>query len=427
MTDQPLPASLEAERAVLGAVLLDNRKYGEARGLTMEYFSLESHRKVFGCIAELLDVDQSQADVVTLVEKLKSRNELESVKGAAFVSSLTEGVPQRASIQHHVDILISKYQSRKLIYAAQLAIERAYDQADKPEDILADLQENTLRISSSNPQTDTNIFLPAHAFVNQIREDIDWRVERIIETGTSGFIQAPPGSAKSFLAAQLAVSLASGERFFGMKVKQSRVALVSREDHSGTTASRIRRIEIGMGIDPGWTHVGDNLWVSTRAQVKHLMLDNPHDLATLIKNLQRQKTEFLILDVLAVLHGADENDNTEMRSVLKRVETIRDEVGCDVCIIHHSKKNPEGGARLKDLGRGASSIGGFAEFIIGLEDVDEDQHVRQMKFFTKAAESYWPFYWHIRDDINNSVILERTEYEPPKSNIRSRAERAMGR
>lgn len=139
MSDQPLPASLEAERAVLGAILLDNRKYGEARTLTTEYFSLEAHRRIFARIAELIDVDQSQADIVLMSEQLRKNQQLESVGGVAYLASLTDGVAVRTSIQHYVDLLVSKYQSRRIIELANSAMMRAYEQADKPEDILSDL------------------------------------------------------------------------------------------------------------------------------------------------------------------------------------------------------------------------------------------------------------------------------------------------
>ncbi len=92
---QGLPANLAAERAILGAVLLDNRHYWEAAGrIDATDFSLDAHRRIFTRIGELLHSEQS-VDIVTIAEQLQGNKELSVIGGAAYLASLTEGLPQR--------------------------------------------------------------------------------------------------------------------------------------------------------------------------------------------------------------------------------------------------------------------------------------------------------------------------------------------
>lgn len=205
----------------------------------------------------------------------------------------------------------------------------------------------------------------------------------------------------------------------GQKVSEpTRVALVSREDGSSLTARRLKRAMIGRGLDPEDPIWESNLLVNTRAQSGSLMLDNEDELVELIRVLKAKRIEFCILDVLNVLHDADENDNTEMRRVLTKVSQIRKEVGCQICIVHHSVKDWDDSLTLSRLARGSSAIAGFAEFIIGIGMVDEALQVRQMRFETKSAEPLSTFFWRIFDQSNGGVSLARTEYEKKANGIK---------
>lgn len=268
---------------------------------------------------------------------------------------------------------------------------------------------------------DDGLLISAPKFIRHVPAVIDWKVEGLIEKGTSGFIIALPKSGKSFATVCMAVALAGGGEWLGFRVSEpTRVALVSREDAPGLTARRLRRAMIGMGYDvddPIWD---TNLMVNTRNQSKTLMLDDDEQLSGMIFEMKQKKIEFCILDVLNVLHDADENDNTEMRKVLTRVSQIRSEVGCQICVVHHSVKDWDDTKTLSQLARGSSAIAGFAEFIVGIRMVDEDLQVRQMRFETKSDRPQPSIYWKIRDK-EAGVLLERVEdYEPKKTAGRSR-------
>jgi replicative DNA helicase len=145
--DRGLPASVEAERSILGAILLDNHAFNEAaEKLRAEDFSLDSHRRIYGRMSELID-GQRAVDIVTLAEELARRKEVESVGGVAYLASLTEGLPRRPSIEEYVRIVKDKSLSRQLITICGGAITRAIDQSEEALVVLDAAESGLLEVS----------------------------------------------------------------------------------------------------------------------------------------------------------------------------------------------------------------------------------------------------------------------------------------
>ena len=127
INDRILPASPEAERAILGAILLDSHAYFEAaQSLSPDDFSLDANRRVYRQMLEL-GAANAPIDLITLNEKLRRRKELDAIGGDAYTASLLDGTPDRPSIAHYVLIVKEKAQLRALIFAAQAVIARAAD------------------------------------------------------------------------------------------------------------------------------------------------------------------------------------------------------------------------------------------------------------------------------------------------------------
>ena len=135
-----LPANVEAERSILGAILLDNFAYNEAaEHLRAEDFSLDSHRRIYSRMVELAESSRP-IDMITLVEELDRHKELQSIGDAAYISGLLDGVPDRPSIEHYIKIVRDKALLRGLIHASNSAIARASEQSEPAEDVLNDAE-----------------------------------------------------------------------------------------------------------------------------------------------------------------------------------------------------------------------------------------------------------------------------------------------
>jgi len=135
-SDSGLPSNVDAERTILGAILLENQALSEAEEkLTAEDFSLDSHRRIYQRMTELGGEGRA-VDLVTLAHELARYKEIESVGGVAYLASLTEGLPRRPIIEEYIRIVKDKSLLRQLMLICSAAIARAADQSETALDVL---------------------------------------------------------------------------------------------------------------------------------------------------------------------------------------------------------------------------------------------------------------------------------------------------
>src|SRR5579859_830627 len=128
--DQGLPANIDAEKTILGAILLDNAAHSEAsEKIDADDFSLDSHRRIFLRMTDLMN-SQRPVDIVTLAEELAKNKEVESVGGVAYLASLTEGLPRRPVIEEYVRIVKDKSLLRRIMAVGATIVARAADQSE---------------------------------------------------------------------------------------------------------------------------------------------------------------------------------------------------------------------------------------------------------------------------------------------------------
>jgi hypothetical protein len=415
-------ASVDSERAALGSVLLDNRHLSELLAhIRDDEFSLSSHREIRRVMASL-NAQKRAVDLTTVVEELQRTGKLESVGGPDCVSELIMGVPERPNIETYLRNIREAARTRTL-HAALSSASVALEQGESFDEVLFRLQEKQEALARAQTSR-KNLFLSAPQFIAQAPQSIDWLVEGVIERGANGFFSAVPKGGKSWAAIDLAVSLALGCSWLGFNVPAPvKVALVSREDNPSLTAWRIKRLFAGKSCAvPGLIDV--NLHVNSRRQSAELMLDSREQMAQLMAELNTLRPQFAIFDVFNVLHAADENDNQEMRSVLRQLSLIQSEIGCGVGVVHHYNKSDQGS--MTQRLRGSSAIAGWAEWLIGISIADEETKTRKMEFELKAAEPPNAVYYRIESNPEVSR-LERVSYHAEHRSCRegSAAERLM--
>jgi len=252
-----LPASAEAERSILGAILLDNRAFNEAAEyLRPEDFSLDSHRRIY---ARMMDLTESArpVDPVLLVEELDRHRELEAIGDYAYISSLLDGVPDRPSIAHYVRIVKEKAQLRGLISTAQVAIARALD-GEKPSEIAGGLLQAVLDVEG---QAQMNHALTGHDFMPEVLRDMELEAQSgglvglatglaTLDVVTGGLrkgelivLGALPGAGKTALACQIIAANAGAGHGVGVfSLEMSRWDLGRRflSTVTSVSASKIR-------------------------------------------------------------------------------------------------------------------------------------------------------------------------------------------
>ena len=144
-----LPANIDAEKTILGAILLDNASHAEAAEvLTSDDFSLDSHRRIYLRMSELMDTARA-VDIVTLANELAKYKEVEAVGGVAYLASLTEGLPRRPVIEDYIRIVKDRSLLRRLMGICSAAIAKAADQSEDAIGILDSTESQLLEVSES--------------------------------------------------------------------------------------------------------------------------------------------------------------------------------------------------------------------------------------------------------------------------------------
>ncbi len=229
------PHSLEAERALLGSVLLDATGRDEervmdacrAQGLSEEAFYGPANRTVYATMLKMSAASRP-LDALTLIEELRRSNLLEAVGGVAYVQSLIDQVPTTAHAEHYLNIVRAKHLRRTLIDRATKVVEKGFDEREYPDAqvVLGEAEKSFLEIGGSRGAT-----MSWTAAV----DDSFTRIDRMFESGgrlmeglSTGYryldetlqgmkpaemivIAARPSVGKTSLAMNIAESVAMGQ------------------------------------------------------------------------------------------------------------------------------------------------------------------------------------------------------------------------
>lgn len=147
-SDRTMPANIDAEKAILGSILLDSRTPNECLlQATMQLkhgdFSLDSHRRIYKAMLELGEREKP-IDFVTVPQQV---GDVASIGGESYITSLTDGLPRLKNIESYCAIVIRASQQRQLIHAAQAATQEALEQSD-PGEVTGRLQAHLDSITS---------------------------------------------------------------------------------------------------------------------------------------------------------------------------------------------------------------------------------------------------------------------------------------
>ena len=135
-----LPHNLEAEKSVLGAILIRNEAFNHAAELIdARDFFRDAHRRIFDKMIALSERGDA-IDLVTLKDELQRSSELEEVGGPAYIASLADGVPRSANVEHYARIVKEKSTLRNLIHSANRILSTAYEAEQDAELILDDAE-----------------------------------------------------------------------------------------------------------------------------------------------------------------------------------------------------------------------------------------------------------------------------------------------
>ena len=240
------PASLDAERSVLGSLLLLNESIDEvAEFLTATHFYSDRHQAIYRAIHELYEAGVRGIDVVTVGDQLEKHKQLEQSGGHAYLLELLQSVPHAAHAKYYATIVREKAVQRALILACTEVLRDCYE-ADKPiDEILKTAEQDIFRILEQQDGSDK-------IAINEILLDAWARIEERVRneggptglpTGftdldakTNGFqpseliiLAARPSMGKTALVCNWAESIAAaGHGVLVFSLEQSKLELAER-------------------------------------------------------------------------------------------------------------------------------------------------------------------------------------------------------
>ncbi|HZI51408.1 MAG TPA: replicative DNA helicase [Terriglobia bacterium] len=141
--ERSLPSNVDAERSLLGSILVNNENYYRiVEFLRPEDFYLDSHRVIFRHMTGLME-NARAIDLITLQDELLRNSSLESSGGIGYLSGLLDGIPHLVNIEHYISIVRDKALLRQMINSASKMIAECFDQAEAA-DVILDQAEQAL-------------------------------------------------------------------------------------------------------------------------------------------------------------------------------------------------------------------------------------------------------------------------------------------
>ena len=320
--EKGLPSNVEAERSILGAILLDNAVCNQAiELLRRDDFFLDSHRRIFDKMVALTERGMP-IDLITLSDELRRAAEFEQIGGATYIASLIDGVPRTDTIEHYAKIVKSKAQLRKLITASNQIIASCFDEEDDPDVIIDRAEQMIFQIAEDRVRQGFQyIGEVAQRRLEQI-EQMAGRPEMItgVPTGftdfdqmTSGLqrqdliiIAARPSMGKTALALNMAQYAAKNGNTIGIfSLEMSAEQLVSRLLCSEARVDA-HRLRTGYLNREEWARLADALRRLCETQV--FIDDTPGTTVLEMRAKSRRlkaehRLDLLIIDYLQLMSG----------------------------------------------------------------------------------------------------------------------------
>lgn len=327
------------EQAVLGCLLMQPDLLKEADGLSLEarHFYHLPHQHIYRSIVSLWAAG-SAVDLVTVEDDLRKKNLTAEIGGANTLTELFDVIPTAASFKHYVVKLFEAHREHKREMVVETALSMIREGNQQGADYLL---QQALEIADTGRKTDT---LPVESFAEMQHDlSIPPLVEGFLDTETVNILYGPSNSGKSFVALDLAFSVATGRAWAHRRTLQGGVVYVAAE----SPGSIRRRVMALRTVYPGIDHRSVPLWM---IPVPVNLVTDDTGVASLIRtvnNVQRRHdVRLVIVDTLAcTMAGGDENSFEAMGALAERLGRVRTECKTAVLGVHHSGKDQDRGAR----------------------------------------------------------------------------------
>jgi hypothetical protein len=350
--DQPLPPhSDEAEAGVIGCILLSPDCLSEC--LQKIHNSHAFYDLRFQTIYEMLVAmrrAKAPIDLITLQQWLKDKQLLEQVGGIPYLSKLQDDVPSAANLSYWLDIILEKYQLRKIVQTCTDVVSRIDQNTASIDDLRFSVQSDLADVFGKNGGGLPEI-VDATAFLKILLPEPDQLIEGLLHKGSKLSLGGSSKAFKTWLLADLGISVASGKDWMGFHTTKGKVLFLNFEIQPSAWQSRIAAITHtkGVTLDPDQFQ----LW-----NLRGYGADFRTLIPKIIERAQSESYSLIILDPIYKLYGAtDENAAGDVAALLNSLEHLAVETGAAIAYGSHFAK---GNASTKEALDRISGSGVFA-------------------------------------------------------------------
>lgn len=367
------PQNIEAEQAVLGAMLIDKEAIAKATEvLSSDDFYREAHRVIFSAMLELYNKNEA-VDMVTVTEILKRDNKLEDIGGIAYITSLANVVLTAANVKYHAEIVAEKSVLRQLVRVSTEIAAMGYEANEDVGTLLDTAESRILEISNRKKKNDFTA-------INDILMDSVQSIESLLQnkgglTGlpagfadldklTSGLhpsdfiiLAARPSMGKTALALNIVQNVAlrahkviGGEprsvAFFSLEMSKEQLVNRMLCAEAGIDSQRLR---VGEMHDEDWTHLWDACDTMSRAKI---YIDDTAGITAMDmrSRARRLKAEhgldLIVVDYLQLMQGSGKRNNSgdrqqEVSEISRSLKALARELDVPVLALSQLSRSVE--------------------------------------------------------------------------------------
>lgn len=363
VAERTLPHNLEAERSVLGAILLHNEAFHlVAEVIDTADFYREAHRRIFDKMVGLAERGDA-IDLVTLKEALARANEIEEVGGPAYIAGLVDGVPRSTNVEHYARIIKEKSTLRNLIFSANKIIANAY-RADDEADVILDQAEHAIFSIADDRIRDGFVSLRdlAQSSLDTI-ERLHARRELVtgvpsgftdLDELTSGLqpadliiIAARPSMGKTSLVLNMAQHIGTRTELtvglFSLEMSKEQLFLRMLTAEARINAHRLRGGFLGEG---DWGRLSEAIGTLSESKI---FIDDTPSLGVLEMRAKCRRLaaehglHLVIVDYIQLMQGRGrfENRTLELASISRSLKGLAKELNVPVVVLSQLSRAPE--------------------------------------------------------------------------------------
>jgi replicative DNA helicase len=361
--ERTLPHNLEAERSVLGAILVHNDAFNlAAQVIDSGDFYRDAHRRIFDRMVALNERHDA-IDFVTLKEELARAGELDEVGGPAYVASLADGVPRATNVEYYARIVKEKSTLRNLIYAATKIVAHAYE-AEQESDLILDEAESAIFAVADDRLKGgfvamRDLVKESFPKIEQLFEqkrlitgvptgfvDVD-EMTRGLQAGDLVIVAARPSMGKTSLVLNIAQYVASlGDRvvgFFSLEMSKESLFLRLLTSEAQIDGHRLMSGAIGGNDYHRISHALEKL------NAMKLFIDDTASIGVLEMRAKARRLQaehglhLLIVDYIQLMTGRGrfENRTLELASISRSLKGLAKELNVPIVVLSQLSRAPE--------------------------------------------------------------------------------------